>query len=247
MIKDKRVLALIPARGGSKRLPGKNIKEFCRKPLIASTVEAANGSRYIDKIIVSTDSRKIARIAQSFDAKAPFIRPAHLAKDDSKTIDVVLHALNWIKEHTNETYDLIILLQPTSPLRLSDDIDKSIELLFIKKADSIISLSKANHNPNCITILSKKGYITDFLKVEKREKRDKDIQDYYEMNGAIYLAYCDFIKKQKSFIGDKTFAYIMPRRRSIDIDDEIDFVFAEFLKTSHNRMDKNSFRSRKLK
>jgi len=228
MIKGKKILALIPARSGSKRLPGKNIKGLSGKPLIAWTIEQAKNSKYIDKIIVSTDSQEIAEISKEYGAEIPFLRPGELAQDESKGIDVILHAINWFKQR-NEHYDLLIQLQPTSPLREPEDIDKAVELLFAKNAKAIITVTEAQCSPSWVNTLPEDGSMKNFLLSEDRNKNSQQFSKFYRLNGAVYLGYCDYILEQKSFHGEASFAYIMPKMRSVDIDDEFDFMFAEFL------------------
>ena len=230
MYKGKNILGLIPARGGSKGLPRKNIKPLLGKPLIAWTIEQALASKYLDKVIVSTDDKEIADISKKYGAEIPFMRPRELAEDNAKGIDVVLHAINWIKENNKQKhYDLIMLLQPTSPLRKSDDIDKAIELLFLKETQAIVSVCEVDHHPLWANTLSEDGCMKDFIRKEIMNKNRQELPKFYRLNGAIYLAYCNYIKEQKGFFGKKTFTYIMPRERSIDIDSEIDFKMAELI------------------
>lgn len=228
MINDRSILALIPARAGSKRLPGKNIKLLAGKPLIAWSIEEAKKSKYIDRIVVSTDDQKIAEISRKHGAEIPFLRPEHLARDESKGIDVVLHVIEWM-EKTNQPYDLIMLLQPTTPLRKLEDIEQAIKLLFSKNAQAIISVCQAQHHPYWANTLPKDGCMKDFIKNDVRDKNRQSLSKFYRLNGVIYLAYCNYIKAGKSFFGNKTYAYVMPAEKSVDIDTELDFKFAEFL------------------
>ena len=231
MYKGKNILGLIPARGGSKGLPGKNIKPLLGKPLIAWTIEQALASKYLDIVVVSTDDKEISEISKKYGAEVPFIRPKELAKDNAKGIDVVLHTMDWVKENDNrKQYDLIMLLQPTSPLRTKEDIDKAIELLFLKKAKAIVSVCEVDHHPLWANTLPEDGCMKDFIKPQVMNKNRQELPVFYRLNGAIYLAYCNYLKERKSFIGKDTFAYIMPRERSIDIDNKIDFKLAEVLK-----------------
>jgi len=221
--KDKKILAIITARSESKRLPGKNLKRFMRRPLIAWTIDAAKESRYIDRIIVSSDSDKIAGIAREYGGEAPFLRPASLARDKSKSIDAVLHALTQVKRREKKEYDLIILLQPTSPLRRAGDIDKAVKLLLLKNADSVVSVCNSRGSRDRRWVLDRNGYM-------RKQKKKNSNHACYKVNGAIYAAHGECIKKQKSFFGRKTFAYIMPEKRSVDIDNAADFKLAETLK-----------------
>ena len=228
MYKGKTILGLIPARGGSKGLPGKNIKPLLGKPLIAWTIEQALASKYLDRVVVSTEDEEIAEISKKYGAEIPFIRPKELAEDNTKGIDVVLHAINWMKENDKQKpYDLIMLLQPTSPLRTTENIDKAIELLFLKGAKAIVSVCEVDHHPFWANTLPEDGCMGDFIKREVMNKNRQELPVFYRLNGAIYLAYCNYIKERKSFLGEETFAYIMPKSRSADIDDEIDLKLAE--------------------
>jgi len=230
LYKGKTILGLIPARGGSKGLPRKNIKPLLDKPLIAWTIEQALASKYFDRVIVSTDDKEIAKVSKKYGADVPFIRPKELAEDNAKGIDVVLHAIDWLKKNDRrKQYDLMMLLQPTSPLRATEDIDKAIELLFLKKAKTIVSVCEVDHHPLWANTLPENGCMKDFIRQEIMNKNRQELPIFYRLNGAIYLAYCDYIKEQESFFGEKTFAYIMPRERSIDIDNEADLKLAEIL------------------
>ena len=228
MYKGKNILGLIPARGGSKGLPRKNIKPLLGKPLIAWTIEQALASKYLDKVIVSTDDKEIAEVSKKYSAEVPFIRPKELAEDDTKGINVILHVINWI-EKNNKKYDLIILLQPTSPLRTSENIDNAISLFFLKKANAIVSVCEVDHHPLWTNTLPEDGCMKDFIKPEITNKNRQELPKCYRLNGAIYLAYWDYLKEQKTFFGKKTFACIMPQDKSIDIDSEIDFELTKII------------------
>jgi len=230
MYKGENILGLISARGGSKGLPRKNIKSLLGKPLIAWTIEQAFASKYLDRVVVSTDDKEIAEISKKFRAEAPFIRPKELASDKAQGIEVVLHAIDWLKKNDKrKQYDLIMLLQPTSPLRAKEDIDKAIKLLFLKKAKAIVSVCEVDHHPLWANTLPEDGCMKDFIRQVVLNRNRQELPKFYRLNGAIYIAYCDYLQKQKSFFGKKTFAYIMSRERSIDIDSEVDFKLAEIL------------------
>jgi len=230
LYKGKTILGLIPARGGSKGLPRKNIKPVSGKPLIAWTIEQALASKFLDRVVVSTDDKEIAEVSKKYGAEVPFMRPKELATDKSKGIDVVLHTIDWLKENDNRKQcDLLMLLQPTSPLRKSEDIDKAIELLFLKEAKAIVSVCEVGHHPLWANTLPEDGCMKDFIRQEIINKNRQELPVFYRLNGAIYLAYCNYVKQCRSFIGKDTFAYIMPRERSIDIDGKIDFKLAEIL------------------
>jgi N-acylneuraminate cytidylyltransferase/CMP-N,N'-diacetyllegionaminic acid synthase len=230
LYKGKNILGIIPARGGSKGLPRKNIKPLLSKPLIAWTIEQALASKYFDRVIVSTDDKEIAEISKKYGAEVPFMRPKELAEDNAKGIDVVLHAIDWLRKNDRrEQHDLLMLLQPTSPLRATEDIDKTIELLFLKKAKAIVSVCEVDHHPLWANTLPEDGCMKNFIRQKIMNKNRQELPIFYRLNGAIYLAFCDYIKQFKSFIGKETFAYIMPQDKSIDIDNEIEFELTRII------------------
>ncbi len=221
---NKTFLAIIPARGGSKRLPRKNILDLCGKPLIAWSIEAALKSKYISKVVVSSDDEEILNISSKFGADI-IKRPYELANDTATTFDAIKHTINNL-----EKYDYIVLLQPTSPLRNENQIDEAIELLEEKKADAIVSVCEMDHSPLWSNTLPKDGNMNNFLRDEVLNKRSQDLEKYYSLNGAIYICKTDKLLENKSFfLKDNIFAYIMDRKSSIDIDEEIDFEIAKVL------------------
>ena len=230
MFKDKTFLALIPARGGSKRLPRKNILDLAGKPLIAWTIEAANNSKYIDHSIVSTDDYEITSVAQQSGAKV-LARPNELADDLTNSLDVVLHAINLQKKD----FDYVILLQPTSPLRTEQHIDEAIELLFKKHAQAVISVCKTNHSPLWSNTLPEDNSMDHFIRDEVKGKRSQDLPSYYNLNGAIYICSIDRLLEEATFfIKSNIFAYEMDQESSIDIDTIVDFQLAKFYSKKRN-------------
>jgi N-acylneuraminate cytidylyltransferase/CMP-N,N'-diacetyllegionaminic acid synthase len=227
MINGKTVLAIIPARGGSKGVPRKNIRVLHGKPLITWTIEAAQGSGYIDEIIVSTDDRQITEISEGYGAKIPFMRPAELATDGANSAGLILHALDWMKKNSTD-YDVIVLLQPTSPFRLTEDIDQALELLAGQGPQAIISVCEVDHSPHWSNILPPNGCMRDFIRPQHCTNR-QDMPTFYRINGCVYAAYADYFRGKNGFHGEQTFAYVMPRERSLDIDAELDFRIAEAL------------------
>ena len=217
-------LAIIPARGGSKRLPRKNVLDLCGKPLIAWSIEAALKSKYISKVVVSSDDEEILNISSNFGVDI-IKRPYELANDTATTFDAIKHTINNL-----EKYDYIVLLQPTSPLRNENQIDEAIELLEEKKADAIVSVCEMDHSPLWSNTLPKDGNMNNFLRDEVLNKRSQDLEKYYRVNGAVYICKTDKLLENKSFfLKDNIFAYIMDRKSSIDIDEEIDFEIAKVL------------------
>ncbi len=234
MHNGKSILAVIPARGGSKRIPNKNIIDLAGKPLVAWTIEHALNSKYIDRVIVSTDSYKISTISKQFGADVPFLRPVELAIDEATSIDVVVHAINEL-EKQGETYDFVILLQPTSPLRTAKDIDESIELLGKSKNDSVISVCEAEHNPLWSNVIPDNDSLVGFLDDAILNKRSQDLDVFFRLNGAIYLCKKDRLVKEKTFfLKDKCIAYKMSRDKSVDIDNSIDLSLAHLYITRKN-------------
>jgi len=221
MHNKKTFLAIIPARGGSKRLPHKNILDLSGKPLIAWTIEAAKKSQYLDTIVVSSDDEEILEISTRFGAET-LKRPEILSNDAATTFDALKHAIDHLPLH-----DFIVLLQPTSPLRTAQHIDEAINLLFTKNADAIISVCETDHHPLWSNILTSDGDMSRFIKDEIKNVRSQDLPTYYRINGAIYICKMEKLLKEKSFmLKDNIFAYRMNRESSIDIDEEIDFKIA---------------------
>ena len=230
MKKDKTIIGIIPARGGSKGLPGKNIREFCGKPLIAFSIDAALSCKYLNKVIVTTDSHDIADIAKKHGAEVPFLRPVELAADNATTASAVSHALNFYKEEFNEVFDFVVLLQPTSPLRTSLDIDAAIDMLLQKNADAAISVCEMKHPPQWSNTLPDDLSMKDFLPEEIKGKRRQDLPTYFRANGAIYICKVEkFLERQSFYLTENIYAYVMKEDQSVDIDTEIDFKLAELI------------------
>ncbi|MCT4619056.1 MAG: acylneuraminate cytidylyltransferase family protein [Marinisporobacter sp.] len=227
MYNNKKFLAIIPARSGSKGLKDKNIKELNRKPMIAYSIEAALKSKVFDYIIVSTDSKKYAEISQEYGANVPFLRPDNLSNDEASSIDVIEHTILEL-EKRGQIFDYFMLLQPTSPLRTKEDILESIKLVFEKKANSIVSVCETEHSPLWCNILDEKLNLDNFLNKDLVGRRQA-LPTYYRLNGAIYLSKIDYFIKCRDFYKEKSYAYIMDKKNSIDIDDIIDFKIAKAL------------------
>jgi CMP-N,N'-diacetyllegionaminic acid synthase len=230
MYKDHVVVCVIPARGGSKGVPRKNIKPLAGKPLIAYSIEQSLQSEYIDRTIVSTEDKEIADISRKYGAEVPFIRPDDLAGDQVATVDVLVHAINWLEEKDKYSFDILVLLHTTTPLREVNDIDSCIKMLVESKADDVFSVTEAHRNPyfNMVEIspngkvqLSKKGAFTS------RQTATK----VYDMNSSIYVWRKEILKSEKKIFLENSRVYIMPKERSLDIDDNLDFKIAEFLIT----------------
>lgn len=222
------LLAIIPARGGSKGLPGKNIKILHGKPLIAYTIEEAKKSKYINEIHVSSDDHEILAVAESLGIKTKFVRPKILATDTSAAIDTYLFCIEEYKTQYNLLFDAVVILQPTSPLRTVEDIDACIELFIKKNADSIISYTEENHPIFWNKYIDNEGKILPIFKEVIDVKNRQNYTKTYYPNGSVYVFKIDLLNKRQYF-SDKTFAYIMPRNRSVDIDTMEDFEYIEFL------------------
>jgi CMP-N,N'-diacetyllegionaminic acid synthase len=227
MIQGKKVLALITARGGSKGLPGKNTRLLVGEPLIAWTIKAARSSSYVDRVLVSTDSDEIARIARIYGAEVPFLRPAHLATDLAKQEDAILHAMEWCESH-DQKYDYIMVLVPTTPLRDSAEIDLTLEMLSEHTiARAIFSVRECDHSPLHSNILPDDGSMNLFVADELKTKNRQELPTYYQLSGSVCLSDWDWFKSERSFLTSKTYAYITTARNGLDIDNLRDFYLAE--------------------
>lgn len=223
-----KTLAFIPARAGSKGVKDKNIKELAGKPLIAYTIEEAAKSKIFEDIVVSTDSTKIAEVARLYGANVPFLRPKELALDDSPTMDAIFHCLNYMINN-GKKYDIIMLLQPTSPLRQWYHIKEAYELFNEKQADFVVSLCECEHSPLWTNTIDEDLRMDNFIRQEVKNVRRQDLATYYRLNGAVYVAKVDKLLEEKSFFGRNSYAYIMNKYSSVDIDSIEDFEFAEFV------------------
>jgi CMP-N-acetylneuraminic acid synthetase len=222
MYQGKKIMGFIPARAGSKGVPGKNIKPLAGKPLIVHTIEVAKASGIFDFLMVSTDGMEIASIAQKAGAEVPFMRPPDLATDDAKGIDVLHHAMDWCKNHYKK-FDWLMLLQPTSPLRSSEDIINACSLMEKRRGTAVVSVCEAEHHPWWCNTLPSDFCMDKFLHSEAIKTNRQDLPVFYRINGAIYLAEWDFICNRDSWYSPQTYAYVMPQERSLDIDSMIDF------------------------
>ncbi len=233
MLDNKKILAIIPARGGSKTLPRKNIKELAGKPLISWPIQEALKSKYIDKVIVSTDDNEIAKIAADYGAEIPFIRPSKYANDSSPSSDFILHALNFF---TNE-YDYFVLLEPTSPLTDSIDIDLALEKMHAKKAGAIVSVAKneACHPFYCVTL--NHGFIEPYNNSDfEKPTRRQDLETIYYFDGSLYISDVKTYLKEKTFYHNKTLAFEFPAWKAISIDTLLDFILVETILNNKDKL-----------
>ena len=224
-----RVLGIIVARGGSKGLPQKNIRLLGGRPLIAHTIDAALQAQLLDRAVVSTDDHQIAEIAQQHGAETPFLRPPELARDDTMAHPVLVHAVRWLEEREGYRPDYAMMLQPTSPLRTAQDIDNCIALAHEKDADAVVSLCEPKHHPYWTKQLTEDGRVLSFIALDRAYDRRQDLPPAYALNGAIYLVKRDILVDRLTFYTDRTYAYIMPVERSLDIDTRLDFDLAEMI------------------
>ena len=216
MLDGHKFLAIIPARGGSKGIPNKNIIEIDSKPLIAYTIEESKKSGYLDKIIVSTDSQKIQQTSLKYGAEVPFLRPNILANDTSKTIEAVIFTINELKK-LGEFYDYVLVLQPTQPLRRSKHIDDVIRMAISNSLTSITSVSKVTYNPLLIREVSTDNSLVKLLE-SRSDVRRQDFSDYYKINGAVYLNAIDDDLNLSTSLNDNQYGYIMSSEFDLDID-----------------------------
>lgn len=221
-------VAIVTARGGSKRIPGKNIRPLLGKPLIGWTVEAALAAFTIDRVIVSTDDAAIAQAGLDAGAEVPFMRPAELAGDRSSHYDVIAHALDWLEDEGGLP-DQVCLLQPTSPLRIAEDIDATVDLVRSSGADSAFSVSLAPIHPQYMHRLDSQARAEPYLPRTEEYVRSQDLEPLYHVNGAVYVLRPATFRLRNTVLSDRPLAHVMPRDRAIDIDEEIDFALAEAL------------------
>ncbi len=220
----KKYLAIIPARGGSKRLPRKNLLPLQGKPLIVWTIESALQSAYIDDICVTSDDNEVLKIVRNTGCLV-LERPDYLASDTATTFDAVKHAI----ENLSENYEYIVLLQPTSPLRTAKHIDEAIDLLNTKSADAIISVCAMEHSPLWSNTLPNDGSMVGFLSNEVLQ-RSQDLETYYRLNGVLYICKTQSLLQEETFfISDNIFAYVMDEDSSVDIDTVRDFEYSSWL------------------
>lgn len=239
MIDGKAVLAIVPARGGSKGLPGKNIINLMGKPMLGWPIEAARNSQYIDKIIVSTDDQKIADVAAEQGAEVPFIRPADLATDDATTISVIEHALEYLKTRGDE-FDYVVLLEPTSPLTETSDINFALEKLLKNQdiADSIVGVSKIESTHPAFDV-----YVDEYEKIQpyigsgfSSTLRRQELSDLYYCEGSLYISTIQSLLKQKGFYHERALAYKVPRWKAFEVDDLVDFYCVEAIMKNLNHI-----------
>lgn len=233
MYKGKKFLAIIPARGGSKGIPLKNIFSVGGRALIEYTIDSASDSKYLDRSIISTDSEKIKSVSEKYikannkRVDIPFLRPEELATDTSKTIDCVVHAVDWLKKNENLEYDYIVLLQNTSPLRKAFHIDEAIEMIIDKDEQSLVSLREVSEHPILIRSLAENGKVKKLLDVDSTVRR-QDFKPFYKIDGSIYIVKLDEDFGLNTSFNDGEIGYIMEECYSVDIDNYLDVKAVEY-------------------
>ena len=223
-------IAIIPARSGSKGLKDKNIKELCGKPLMAYTIEAAIQSKVFDCVHVSTDSKEYADIAKLYGADVPFLRDPEYAQDTTSTWDTVRHVLDKYAEQ-GQKFDMVTVLQPTSPLRTAEDIVAAYKLFKDRDAMSVVSVCEMEHCPLWCNTLGEDLSLNNFIDMNN-SKRRQDIPVYYRVNGGIYMLNMDVLDDLQQLYASRSFAYIMDKKKSIDIDGYLDYIMAKTIMES---------------
>jgi CMP-N,N'-diacetyllegionaminic acid synthase len=223
------ILGIIPARAGSKGVPRKNIRPVGNKPLIAWTCEAALSAPSLTRSIISTDDQTVIDIARAMNMEVPFIRPSELASDTTLAIDVVIHALNWLSENEDYYPDFVLWLQPTSPLRTSEDIEAAISIQREKSAQSVISVCPVEHHPMWMKRIDANELLLPWDSSQEFPQRRQELPQAYRLNGAIYLTSSQVLHSERSFYPVATYAYQMPTDRSLDIDSPWDLYVADLI------------------
>lgn len=232
MYKNKKIIGIITARSGSKSLPNKNIKLLNGKPLIAYTIETAIKSKVFDYLMVSTDSPKYAKIAEEFGANVPFLRSEVNANDTATSWAVCEEVLNKL----DEKFDIVMLLQPTSPFRTVQNIQGSLELFMEKNADVVVSVTKTTHPVEWCNTLPEDHSLHNFVKEEYANTRRQDLPQSYITNGVIYIIKSHLIEPDLNLFCKNSYAYVMDEDISIDIDTERDFMLAQALLNMNNQL-----------
>ena len=228
------ILAIVPAREGSKGIPKKNIYPLYNTPLIYYTIKAIQRSKLITRAILSSDSSEVIKVAKDYGLEVPFVRPSKLAQDDTPALPVVKHAVKWLEETENYKVDYIILLQPTSPLRTENHIDEALSILINSDADSLVSIVEVPHNFNPYSIMKLQGkYLSPYLLFDENKNLRQFKPVFYARNGAAIYAFThNCLMNKHSIYGDKILPYLMEKESSIDVDDLFDLKLCEWILSS---------------
>ncbi|MBF0213572.1 MAG: acylneuraminate cytidylyltransferase family protein [Magnetococcales bacterium] len=224
MIQDATVLAVIPARGGSKGVPRKNIRPLAGKPLLAWSIEAALACPEIDRLVLSSEDEEIMAVARQWGCDVPFPRPAELATDDALSLDVAMHLLATLPE----PYDFLVWLQPTSPLRAPEDISRCLRLCMESGAQSAVTVTPAEKSPHWMYHVEPSGAMRPLLAGDATRTNRQALPPVYQLNGAVYVARIPWMRQAGRMMNERSLACVMPAERSIDIDSERDFHLAEW-------------------
>lgn len=235
MINEKSVLAIVPARGGSKGLPGKNVRLVAGKPLLAWSVEAALQCPLIDTVVVSTDAPDIAAAGQAAGAEVPFVRPAELASDTASSVDVLLHCLDYYAT-IGRRFEIVALFEPTSPLREPTDATRALELLTTtRQAEAVVSVCRSEGgHPAFLYSLAETGHLSPFSPESGRHLRRQDLSPVYFPEGTMYVSYVEALRSRRSFYHANTFAFEVPRWKSIEVDEIHDLICVDALLRHRN-------------
>lgn len=223
------IIALITARGGSKGIPRKNLQLIAGKPLITWTIETALKSRGLRRIIVSTDDEEIALVSSNAGAEVPFIRPSELAQDKSPHISVVLHALKWLRDHEKDIPEYVVLLQPTSPLRIAEDIDGVINFAYQKNAEAVVTVVETHAHPYLTKKLEEDARLQPFSNCPLSYPRRQDLPPAYFINGAVFMNKVESLAEKKTFYPNELYGFVMPSERSLQIDTPWDLYLVELI------------------
>jgi CMP-N,N'-diacetyllegionaminic acid synthase len=227
-----RILGIIPARGGSKRIPRKNLYPLAGKPLIAYAIEAASSSRLLTRTIVSTDDAEIRRTAEAFGGDVPFLRPPELSGDQCPSVDFVTHALGELRDSSASEFDYVCIVEPTAPLRTTEDIDAALSMLLAEGTDSLIGLTPVEYSSPARLRVLRQSRVHLWAPEQWREgARQRDVEQVYRPGGGLFACRSDVILREHSLVGSSQCGFVLPPERGVDIDTYLDLAFAEFLMT----------------
>lgn len=228
MYNNKLILGIITARGGSKGVPRKNIRPLVGKPLIAHSILVGKASKYIDRLILSSDDEEIIEVGKSYGVEAPFVRPAYLATDTVKSLPVMQHTIDFCERQENRKYDFVVLFEPTAPTRIVEDVNRCVEIAVANNADSVVGFCEAGHMHPVRAIKIVNGRVEPFCMPEPEGLRRQDQEKVYYRNGSVYVFKRDSLMEKNSLWGEVCMPYVMPPERSVNIDEETDFLAAEY-------------------
>lgn len=232
------ILGVIPARGGSKAVPRKNVREVAGRPLLAWTVDVAQAAESVDRVVVSTDDEAIAQVARDEGAAVPFLRPAKLARDDTPMVPTIEHAWQRYREETGFDPEYVACLQPTSPLRSPDDVDEAVGIARENDADAVVSVSPADPHPYWAKELDDEGHLRDFLDLDREYTRRQELPEAYALNGSIYLAKPSILQEGSWYAGE-TYGQVIPPERALDVDSEWELHVADLVVSEREGVDRD--------